>query len=64
MTKKYVLQEFMNLDYSDDLLTEEEHSNVLKQLADLDVGSKYQLSVSAMEEENLDGLILLILIYS
>ena len=24
MTKKYVLQEFMNLDYSDDLLTEEE----------------------------------------
>ena len=24
MNKKYVLQEFMNLDYSDDLLTEEE----------------------------------------
>ena len=24
MTKKYVLQEFMNLDYSDDLLNEEE----------------------------------------
>ena len=24
MTKKYVLKEFMNLDYSDDLLTEEE----------------------------------------
>ena len=24
MTKKYVLQEFMNLDYSDSLLTEEE----------------------------------------
>ena len=24
MTKKYVLQEFMNLDYSDELLTEEE----------------------------------------
>ena len=26
MTKKYVLQEFMNLDYSDDLLTEEERN--------------------------------------
>ena len=26
MNKKYVLQEFMNLDYSDDLLTEEEIS--------------------------------------
>ena len=27
MTKKYVLQEFMNLDYSDSLLTEESKGN-------------------------------------
>ena len=26
MIKKYVLQEFMNLDYSDDLLTEDERA--------------------------------------
>ena len=28
MNKKYVLQEFMNLDYSDDLLTEEERDKI------------------------------------
>ena len=32
MTKKYVLQEFMNLDYSDDLLTEEEREGNQKGL--------------------------------
>jgi nucleolar GTP-binding protein len=40
-----------------DLLTEEEHSEVIKQLDDLNLESKHQLSVSAMEEENLDLLV-------
>ena len=36
MTKKYVLQEFMNLDYSDDLLTEEERDGNKQGVQDLE----------------------------
>jgi len=40
-----------------DLLTDEEHSEVLKKLDELNLKSEHQLSVSAMEDENLDKLI-------
>ncbi|MHA1912295.1 MAG: NOG1 family protein [Candidatus Kariarchaeaceae archaeon] len=40
-----------------DLLSEEEHSEVINKLTELGLKSKHQLSVSAMEEEKLDDLI-------